>query len=80
MSPTVLHKDTVMIDTGRIDIIEGMIYAIRFENTIMLKRLTHRPGGIINVISDNKEEFETYQANRKDIHIISQSSSLAVIW
>ncbi|MBU0946603.1 MAG: helix-turn-helix domain-containing protein [Proteobacteria bacterium] len=72
MSPTILDKDTVMIDTGRMEIIEGMIYAIRIDHTIMLKRLTHRPGGIVNVISDNKEEFETYQAKRKDIHIIGQ--------
>lgn len=72
MAPTILDKDTVMIDTGRLEIIEGMIYAIRLDQTIMIKRLTHRPGGIINVISDNKEEFETYQANRKDVHIIGQ--------
>lgn len=72
MAPTILDKDTVLIDTGRMEIIEGMIYAIRLDHTIMIKRLTHRPGGIINVISDNKEEFEPYQANRKDIHIIGQ--------
>jgi phage repressor protein C with HTH and peptisase S24 domain len=72
MSPTVLDKDTVMIDIGRTEIIEGMIYAIRLNHTIMLKRLTHRPGGIINVISDNKEEFEPYQAHRKNIHVIGQ--------
>lgn len=72
MAPTILDKDTVMIDTGRLEIIEGMIYAIRLDHTIMIKRLTHRPGGIINVISDNKEEYETYQADRKDIHIIGQ--------
>ncbi len=72
MAPTILDKDTVMIDTGRLEIIEGMIYAIRLDQTIMIKRLTHRPGGIINVISDNKEEFEPYQAHRKDVHIIGQ--------
>lgn len=72
MAPTILDKDTVLIDTGRLEIIEGMIYAIRLDHTIMIKRLTHRPGGIINVISDNKEEFEPYQANRKDVHIIGQ--------
>ena len=72
MAPTIRNKDTVMIDTGRRDIIEGQVYALRLDETIMLKRLTHRPGGIVNVISDNKEEFETYQAKRSEIHIIGQ--------
>lgn len=72
MAPTIQDKDTVLIDTGRLEVIEGMIYAIRMDHTIMIKRLTHRPGGIINVISDNKEEYESYQANRSDIHVIGQ--------
>lgn len=72
MAPAIMDKDTVMIDTGRIGIIEGQIYAMRLDSTIMIKRLTQRPGGIINVISDNKVEYETYQAKRSDLHIIGQ--------
>lgn len=72
MHPTVQNKDTVLIDTERLEIHEGLLYALRLDSTIMVKRLTHRPGDIINVISDNKEEFETYQAERKDIHVIGQ--------
>ena len=64
MAPTIMDKDTVLIDIGRTRIIEGQIYAMRLDSTIMIKRLTHRPGGIINVISDNKEEFEAYQAKQ----------------
>lgn len=72
MEPTIRDKDTVMIDTGRTEIIEGQIYALRLDETIMLKRLTLRPGGVVNVISDNKEEFDSYQANRNEIYVIGQ--------
>lgn len=72
MHPTIQNKDTVLIDTGRQTILEGLLYAIRLDSTIMIKRLTHRPGDIINVVSDNKDEFETYQAKRSEIHVIGQ--------
>jgi phage repressor protein C with HTH and peptisase S24 domain len=72
MHPTIQNKDTVLIDTGRQNILEGLLYAIRLDSTIMIKRLTHRPGDIINVVSDNKDEFETYQAKRSEIHVIGQ--------
>lgn len=71
MSPTIQARDTVMIDTGRKDIKEGEIYAIRFDNTIMIKRLSFRPGDKLQIISDNKE-YQPYEADIKDIHIIGQ--------
>jgi len=45
MSPTIQEDDTVMIDSGKESIKEVMIYAIRFDSTVMIKRLAFRPGG-----------------------------------
>jgi phage repressor protein C with HTH and peptisase S24 domain/DNA-binding XRE family transcriptional regulator len=71
MHPTIQANDTVMVDTGRTAIREGDIYAIRFDHTIMIKRLSFRPGGKIQIISDNRE-YQPYEADIQDIHIIGQ--------
>lgn len=61
-----------MIDTGRKDVKEGEIFAIRFDNTIMIKRISFRPGDKLQIISDNRMEYQPYEADIKDIHIIGQ--------
>lgn len=71
MHPTIQANDTVMVDTGRKAIREGEIYAIRFDQTIMIKRLSFRPGGKIQIISDNLA-YQAYEADIQDIHIIGQ--------
>ncbi len=72
MAPTLEDNDTAMIDTGRLDIKEGMIYAIRVDHSIMIKRLSLRVGGRALIISDNRTEYEPYDASMKDLHIIGQ--------
>lgn len=72
MNPTLQDGDTVMIDTGRTDIKEGMLYALRFDSTIMVKRLAFRPGSRIKIISDNRQEYESYEADMRELHIIGQ--------
>lgn len=72
MHPTVQDGDTVLIDTGRISIKEGMLYALRFDSTVMIKRLAFRPGGRIQIISDNRNEYDPFEADIKDLHIIGQ--------
>lgn len=72
MNPTIQDGDTVMIDTGRTDVKEGMLYALRFDSTIMVKRLAFRPGSRIQIISDNRQEYEPYEADLRELHIIGQ--------
>lgn len=72
MAPTLEDNDTAMIDTGRRDIKEGMVYAIRVDSSIMIKRLSLRVGGKALIISDNRQEYEPYEAQMKDLHIIGQ--------
>jgi hypothetical protein len=75
MSPTIKDGDLVMIDLGRRYIAGGCIYALRIQDTIHLKKLSPMPGGTIQVISDNKEEYPPYSADQKDVYVIGQ-----VIW
>lgn len=72
MQPTILTGDTVMIDIERKDVIEGRIYAIRFDSTVMIKRLSFRPANRIMVISDNKQEFDPYEVDRQELCILGQ--------
>ena len=72
MAPTIQDGDTVMIDTGRLSIKEGMLYALRFDSTIMIKRLSFRPEGRVLIISDNRSENDPYEADIKNINIIGQ--------
>ncbi|MDH4318949.1 MAG: helix-turn-helix domain-containing protein [Desulfobulbaceae bacterium] len=74
MFPTLRQKDFVMVDTGQIHIIDDLIYAIRVDETVMVKRLHLRSGGKIKVISDN-HEYESYETTHADLHIIGQ-----VVW
>ena len=72
MTPNLQKNDTVLIDTNRKDIKEGEIYAIRYDYTIMVKRLAFRPGQKVLVISDNKTDFEPYEVAIQDLHVIGQ--------
>lgn len=72
MSPTLEDGDTVMIDTGRRDIKEGMIYALRVDHSVMIKRLSFRVGGKVLIISDNRHDYDPYEAPMKDLHILGQ--------
>ena len=72
MSSTLEDGDTVMIDTGRCDIKEGMIYALRVDHSVMIKRLSFRVGGKVLIISDNRHEYDPYEAPMKDVHILGQ--------
>ena len=75
MASILLDRDFVMIDTGRTTIYDNLIYAIRVDDTVMVKRLRHRMGNQIQIVSGNREEYDPYQAKREEINIIGQ-----IIW
>lgn len=54
MSPTLSEGDTVLVHTIETRVTDG-IYVIRIDGDIFVKRLQHRFGGAIGVISDNKD-------------------------
>lgn len=75
MAPTILENDVVMLDRSQLNIYEGKIYALRMDSTIMVKRLALRPWDKVLIISDNRAEYEPYEADRKDVHVLGQ-----VVW
>lgn len=72
MNPTIRSGDTVMIDASRRTIIEGQVFALRVDDTIMIKRLSYRPGGRVLVGSDNRQEFDPYEVDLADLHVLGQ--------
>lgn len=72
MNPTIRSGDTVMIDASRRTVIDGQIFALRFDDTIMIKRLSARPGGRVLVGSDNRQEFDPYEVGLADLHVLGQ--------
>lgn len=72
MYPTIQERDTVLIDTGRTYINDGKIYALRVDHTVLIKRLSFRLDGKIMIISDNRKEFDSFEADIKDIHVLGQ--------
>lgn len=76
MVPNVCENDTVMIDTGRRDVKEGTIYALRVDSTTIVKRLSLRIGGKVLIVSDNfsdnRPELAAYEASMQDLHVIGQ--------
>ncbi|MCK9264046.1 MAG: hypothetical protein M0R18_09515 [Deltaproteobacteria bacterium] len=75
MATTIIENDVVMLDTGRRHIYDGKIYALRMDSTVMVKRLALRPADRTLIMSDNKDEYEPYEADRKDIHVLGQ-----IVW
>ncbi len=75
MRPTIYNGDVVLLDSGRTNIYDGNIYALRLDGTIMIKRLALRPNDKVQVVSDNRAEHDSYTANRREIHIIGR-----IVW
>lgn len=55
MEKTIMDGDVVLVDRGRKEIIRDLIYAVRIEETLAIKRLQKLPDGRIRLISDNKD-------------------------
>jgi phage repressor protein C with HTH and peptisase S24 domain len=71
MAPTLLHKDTVLVDLNRIALREGRIYAIAVGEVLQIKRLQLMAGERIKIISDNPS-YHTYDVRADEIRIIGQ--------
>jgi phage repressor protein C with HTH and peptisase S24 domain len=79
MAPTLLNKDTVLIDLGRIELRDGRIYAIAVGDVVNIKRLQRLTGDRIRIISDNPTYY-TYEARPDEMRIIGQMIWSARTW
>lgn len=55
MKPFLFDGDTVLINTAATDITDGKIYAVRFGNKLLIKRVSQRIDGSIVLTSENPE-------------------------
>ncbi|VFQ42465.1 XRE family transcriptional regulator [Desulfoluna butyratoxydans] len=75
MDPEIRNGATVMIDLGRRKIKNNCIFALGFEDTIIIKELERLPEGRVRIISKNRDEYPAYEAEANSLRIIGQ-----VIW
>jgi phage repressor protein C with HTH and peptisase S24 domain len=54
MEPEIRDGDTVLVDQSRQGVVAGGIFAVGVEDTVMVKRLERRPGGLA-LLSDNPD-------------------------
>ncbi|MCU8034397.1 MULTISPECIES: helix-turn-helix transcriptional regulator [unclassified Shewanella] len=58
MEPVLPHGSTVGVDTSKVDIIDGKMYAINHDGMLRVKMLYKLPGGGIRLRSYNTEEWK----------------------
>ncbi|MEH0020869.1 MAG: LexA family transcriptional regulator [Desulfobacter sp.] len=75
MEPKIEDGDTVMIDVGRRDLKSGAIYALGYDDMIVIKETEILPGGKAMIISRNRDMYPPYEVDTNSIRIIGQ-----VIW
>ena len=67
MMPYVQDGDTIYIDKGRKEVKDGRIFAIRFGELCLCKRLYRLPDGGVRIVSDNAAEFPEQVATKQQI-------------
>lgn len=59
MEPTLFHDDLTMYDTRVRWFIDEGVYALRYDDHLMVKRLARRLDGNIEIVSDNKKRYDS---------------------
>lgn len=57
MKPTAKEGDIAFVDRSQTMFQDDELYAIKWGNSIMVKRLEKMPKGCIRIISDNREDY-----------------------
>jgi phage repressor protein C with HTH and peptisase S24 domain len=65
MEPTLFHGDTVVFDAAHVNVSADDIYLFSLEGRLYVKRLRHKPGHVIEVISDNRERYPPFEITEK---------------
>ncbi|MGI2185714.1 S24 family peptidase [Shewanella oncorhynchi] len=70
MEPVLPHGSTVGVDTSKVDIIDGKMYAINHDGMLRVKMLYKLPGGGLRLRSYNTEEWpDEHLDTEKQKHI-----------
>lgn len=74
MEPAITNGDTVLVNITQRDIVDGDIYALRTNNTVLIKRIQNELDGHLLLISDNSI-FKPIEVHRDNIDVIGR-----VVW
>jgi phage repressor protein C with HTH and peptisase S24 domain len=74
MAPVLESGDTVLVDMGRTRIFSGNIYALRVDDSILIKKLDLLTTGRVRIISINPQ-YPPYEVDHNDVSVIGR-----VIW
>ncbi|WP_437880980.1 XRE family transcriptional regulator [Pseudomonas sp. LRF_L74] len=74
MEPTISNGDTVLVNITQRDIVDGDIYALRKERTVLIKRVQNDLDGHLRLISDNPI-IKPIEVDRDTIDVIGR-----VVW
>jgi phage repressor protein C with HTH and peptisase S24 domain len=66
MEPTIWDGDSLVVDIGQREVIDGKVYALWYEGGERVKRLYRLPGGGLRIKSDNPQ-FETIELSSDDV-------------
>lgn len=71
MEPTIYQGDSLLVDTSKKEIYDGILYCINLNGKICIKRLQNLSDRIIGIISDNPK-YKMIEVNKDTISIIGE--------
>jgi phage repressor protein C with HTH and peptisase S24 domain len=57
MEPSIRHGDSILVDTGNVEVQDGKVYVVRYRDELRVKRLFSRYDGALIIRSDNYNKF-----------------------
>lgn len=73
MEPTILGGDSILIDLSKKDILDGVIYCIRLDGQLLIKRLQRLSHDTVGIVSDNPK----YKL--REVSLINNVDDFAII-
>jgi phage repressor protein C with HTH and peptisase S24 domain len=72
MEPTIRSGDTILVDMAHTQIQDGQVFVIRDGDTLLVKRLQRKLGGMVRVISDNRL-YPEFEAAADTLHVVGRA-------
>ena len=66
MEPTIPDGATILVDSSRIEPLDGKIYVIRIDDRLWVKRVQWIPSGGLRLISDNRT-YDNFDISKADL-------------
>jgi phage repressor protein C with HTH and peptisase S24 domain len=66
MEPRIFDKDSLVVDTSQVDVVDDGVYALWYDGGERVKRLYRRPGGGLRIKSDNPR-YDTIELSASEL-------------